>query len=160
MNVEMRPHAGGLSYEQFDVIAPGARAALQAMGKAVDDSGLEKGLTELIKLRVSQINGCAFCIQFHLNIARRLGVAAAKLDLVAAWRDAGVFSARELAAFAWAEHVTKLDDGEATERLRALLHAQFSEAEVVHLTVAIANINAWNRIAGTLHFPPPIPRSA
>ncbi|SOC85091.1 alkylhydroperoxidase AhpD family core domain-containing protein [Ensifer adhaerens] len=160
MDADARPHAGGISYEHFETIAPGARAALQAMGKAVDDSGLEKMLTELIKLRVSQINGCAFCIQFHLNIARRLGVAAAKLDLVAAWRDAGVFSERELAALAWAEHVTKLDDGETTEQLRASLRGHFSDDEIVHLTVAIANINAWNRIAGTLHFPPPIPRSA
>lgn len=160
MDADARPHAGGISYEHFETIAPGARAALQAMGKAVDDSGLEKMLTELIKLRVSQINGCAFCIQFHLNIARRLGVAAAKLDLVAAWRDAGVFSERELAALAWAERVTKLDDGETTEPLRASLRDHFSDDEIVHLTVAIANINAWNRIAGTLHFPPPIPRSA
>ena len=159
MNIDVTPHADGISYEQFEAIAPGARGALQAMGKAVDDSGLEKTLTELIKLRVSQINGCAFCIQFHLNLARRLGVAAAKLDLVAAWRDAGVFSARELAALGWAEHVTKLNHGEATEQLRASLHEHFSETEIVYLTVAIANINAWNRIAGTLHFPPPIPRS-
>lgn len=160
MNIDVTPHASGISYEQFEAIAPGARAALQAMGKAVDDSGLEKTLTELIKLRVSQINGCAFCIQFHLNLARRLGVAAPKLDLVAAWRDAGVFSPRELAALGWAEHVTKLEDGEATEQLRASLRDHFSETEIIHLTVATANINAWNRIAGTLHFAPPIPRSA
>jgi len=160
MNVEVTPHRAGLSYERFAEIAPAARLALQAMGKAVDDSSIEKTLTELIKLRVSQINGCAFCIQFHLNLARRIGVEAAKLDLVAAWRDAGVFSARELAALAWAEHVTALQDGEATERLRAALHDHFTEAETVHLTVAIANINAWNRIAGTLLFPPPLPRGA
>ncbi len=159
MNSEAMPQAGGLSYEQFELIAPGARSALLAMGKAVDESGLEKTLTELIKLRVSQINGCAFCVQLHLNVGRRLGLTAAKLDLVAAWRDAGVYSPRELAALAWAEHVTKLGDSDATVRLRAALDAHFSEAEVVHLTVAIANINAWNRIAATLHFPPPIPRS-
>ncbi len=160
MNSEAMPHAGRLSYEEFERIAPGARNALLAMGKAVDESGLEKSLTELVKLRVSQINGCAFCVQLHLNVARRLGVLAAKLDLIAAWRDAGVYSARELAALDWAEDVTKLRHGEAPGHLRAELDAHFSEDEVVHLTVAIANINAWNRIAATLHFPPPIPRSA
>lgn len=160
MNVEAVSHVSGLSYERFQELAPAARLALQAMGKAVDDSGLEKELTELLKLRVSQINQCAFCIQFHLNIARRLGVPGAKLDLVAAWRDAGIFSSRELAALAWAEHVTRLEQKAETARLYSSLHAEFAEEEIVHLTVAIANINAWNRIAGTLHFPPPLPRGA
>ncbi|MCD2176504.1 carboxymuconolactone decarboxylase family protein [Rhizobium sp. C1] len=160
MHSEAMPHAGGLSYDEFERIAPGARNALLAMGKAVDESGLEKSLTELVKLRVSQVNGCAFCIQLHLNVARRLDVAAPKLDLIAAWRDAGVYTPRELAALGWADAVTKLGEGEARGPLRAALDPHFSEDEIVHLTVAIANINAWNRIAATLHFPPPIPRSA
>ena len=147
-----------ISYEQFQSIAPASLAALLAMGKAVDDSGLEKELTELLKLRVSQINHCAFCVQFHLNIARRIGVDAVKLDLVAAWRDAGIYTPREMAALAWTERVTTLSLNQADERGHACLRDHFSEAETVHLTVAIANINAWNRIAGVLHFPPPAPQ--
>ncbi|MHB1670297.1 carboxymuconolactone decarboxylase family protein [Thiomonas sp.] len=115
-----------ISWDAFEHNLPTAPAALRALGKTVDDSGLDKRLTELIKLRVSQINGCAYCIQYHLNQARRLGVPDHQLDLVAAWRDAGVFTARECAA----------------------------------LTTAIATINAWNRIAGTLRFTPPIPSQA
>jgi AhpD family alkylhydroperoxidase len=89
-----------ISYETFQATATAARSALTALGKAVDEAGLDKALTELVKLRVSQINGCAFCTQFHLTTARQAGGDAAKLDLVAVWRDAGVFSARERAALA------------------------------------------------------------
>ena len=70
-----------MTFEEFEKIAPETRAALSALSKAVGDSGLDGGLTELIKIRASQINGCAFCVQFHLNLARKLGVAQAKLDL-------------------------------------------------------------------------------
>ncbi len=158
MNMAATPAEAGFSYERFQTIAPAALAALLAMGKAVDDSGLEKALTELVKIRVSQINGCAFCIQFHLQIARRIGIDAGKLDLVAAWRDADIYSARELAALAWAEQVTRLADPHSNDAAYAALHDHFSAEEVLNLTVAIANINAWNRIAGALHFPPPAAR--
>ena len=97
-----------VTYQAFGEVAPAAYAALVALGKAVDDHGLDKSLTELVKLRVSQINGCAFCVQHHLNVARRAGVSAAKLDLVVTWTDAGLFSARECAALAWAECLTAL----------------------------------------------------
>ncbi|MFT4021702.1 MAG: carboxymuconolactone decarboxylase family protein, partial [Acinetobacter sp.] len=110
MNITTTPTEAHFSYAGFQKISPAALAALLEMGKAVDDSGLEKTLTELVKIRVSQINGCAFCIQFHLQIARRIGIDAIKLDLVAAWRDVDVYSARELAALEWAEEVTRLAD--------------------------------------------------
>lgn len=145
----------GFSYERLQDVAPGALAALLAMGKAVDDSGLEKALTELVKIRVSQINGCAFCIQFHLQIARRLGIDGMKLDLLSAWRDAGQYSARELAALGWAEQVTRLADHQPDTSAYAALQEHFSADEIINLTIAIANINAWNRVAGALHFPPP-----
>src|ERR1700678_2152026 len=95
-----------MEFAEFDQKAPAARAALSALSKAVDDSGLEKALTELIKIRASQVNGCAFCVQFHLNAARKAGVSQTKLDLVAVWRDTGVFSAHERAALAWTEALT------------------------------------------------------
>lgn len=145
-------------YQTFTALAPAAYGALTTLGKTVDDAGLDKGLTELVKLRVSQINGCAFCVQHHLNVARRIGVAAVKLDLVAAWRDAGVFSDREAVALAWAEHLTNLPADDAGDHVYAAVREQFSEAETVFLTLAIGTINAWNRLGVGLRFPPPIPR--
>jgi len=147
------PH---LSYEAFEAIAPEAKAALLALGKSVADSGFDLALTELVKLRVSQINGCAFCVQFHLNIARRMHVGAAKLDLLTVWREAGLFSAREEAALAWAEHLTAMATASVPDSAYAMLRAHFSEAEAVQLSVAIGNVTAWNRIAGGLRFPPPV----
>lgn len=141
----------------FMDIAPGVRDALLAMGKAVAQSGLEPALIELAKVRASQINGCAYCTQLHINIARKQAVPAAKLDLLAVWREAGIFSARERAALAWTEALTDLAHRSVDAAVDAEVAAQFSEAELVVLTSAIANINAWNRIAGPLHFTPPEP---
>ena len=151
-----------MSYEAFstDAGAGAVQAALRAMSKAVEDSGLDKDLSELVKLRVSQINGCAFCVQIHLNFARRLAVPAAKLDLVAAWREAGVFSDRERAALAWAEVMTAMAPGAASDADYSALLRCFSESEAMYLTVAIAAINAWNRIGVALRFAPPIPARA
>jgi AhpD family alkylhydroperoxidase len=146
-----------IKQEDFYRIAPAARDALVALSKAVDDSGLEKTLTELLKVRVSQVNGCAFCVQFHLTLARRLGVAGAKLDLVAAWFDADIYTPRERAALAWAEALTHFDHGGAIDRAYADLQSVFSESEICFLSAAIANINAWNRIAIGLRFAPILP---
>jgi AhpD family alkylhydroperoxidase len=147
-----------IDYEEFARLAPAARAAMAALGKAVDDSGIDKGLSELIKLRASQINGCAFCLYMHLGAARRLGVAPEKIDLVGAWRDAGVFSARECAVLAWTEALTDVSRTGAPDEAHAALRDHFTEAEIAHLTVAVATINAWNRIAISLRFPPRIAR--
>lgn len=148
-----------LSYEVFAKTA--AHTALIALGKSVDESGLEKPLTELVKLRVSQINGCAFCVQFHLNIARKLGVSPEKLDLVAAWREAGVFSPREMAALAWAETLTGIAAARPpSDADYAAVLTEFSADEAMHLTVTIGTINQWNRIAVALRFAPPLPPKA
>ena len=149
-----------LTYEAFTKTAPAAHAALTALGRAVDESGLEKELTELVKLRASQLNGCAFCLQFHLNAARRLGVAREKLDLVAAWPDAGVFSPREMAALAWTEALTEMGAESTSDQAYAALLRHFNEREALFLTVAIGTINQWNRIAVALRFPPPVARAA
>lgn len=147
-----------MEYATFNQLAPEAAAALLALGTAVDRSGLEKELTELIKVRASQMNGCAFCTQFHLNIARQNNVAAEKLDLVAAWHDAPVFTPRERAALEWTEQLTSPPRGGASEEAYAELEAAFTTSEIAFLTAAIANINAWNRIAGGLRFTPPAAR--
>lgn len=141
----------------FEQVAPSVITSLRVLGKAVDDSGLEKQLTELLKLRASQLNGCAFCLQLHLNLARKLGLAQAKIDLVATWREAGVFSARERAALAWTEALTLMAQQHVTDALYTEVQAAFTKSESVYLTAAVGAINAWNRIAGALQFSPPVP---
>lgn len=149
-----------LTYQQFSKTAPAAQAALLAMGKAVEEAGLDKQLVELVKLRVSQINNCAFCLQIHLNVARRIGVPQEKLDLVATWEEAGIFSARERAALAWAEQLARLAGHSVSDESYAAAREHFSEDELLWLSVAIANINAWNRLGAAFRFAPPIPGRA
>ena len=147
-----------IEFAEFEKIAPEVRAALTALSKAVGDSGFDKTLIELIKIRASQINGCTFCVQFHLNLARKFGVPQTKLDLVAVWRDAGIFSARELAALAWTETLTHVTPSGVADEDFATARNEFDESELVFLTAAIASINAWNRIAMAFRFLPPIPQ--
>ncbi len=147
-----------MDFAEYNGFAPATSGALMALGKAVDDSGLEKPLTEMVKLRVSQLNGCAYCIQLHTNVARKLGVAAGKLDLITAWREAGIFSAREQAALAWAEALTLMAGRGVAEAAHAEAVSQFSRSELAFLTAAIANINAWNRLGAAFRFAPPIPK--
>ncbi|TFW03195.1 carboxymuconolactone decarboxylase family protein [Oxalobacteraceae bacterium OM1] len=146
-----------IDWADYNKLAPDAVTALRALGKAVDDSGLDKQLTELLKIRASQLNGCAFCLQFHLNVARKEGVLPIKIDLVATWADTDIFSARERAALAWAEALTKMGQQHIAESVYDELCAHFTPTEVAYLTASIASINAWNRIAGALGFTPPIP---
>ena len=146
-----------IDWKTFENIAPGIVTALRAIGKSVDDSGLDKSLTELIKLRASQLNGCAFCLQFHLNSARALHVPATKLDLLTTWREVDIFSARERAALEWTETLTLMAQQPIADLAYAEVRAHFSETETVFLTASISAINAWNRIAGSLRFAPPIP---
>ncbi|MEI9981739.1 MAG: carboxymuconolactone decarboxylase family protein [Edaphobacter sp.] len=143
---------------QFSRIAEGVSTALRAISKAVADSGLEPGLIELIKIRASQWNGCAFCTQFHLNVARKHNVPDTKLDLVAVWRDAGIFSTREKIALEWTEALTAITPDGISDELYADTIQEFGVAELAFLTSAIANINAWNRIATAYQFTPPIPQ--
>jgi AhpD family alkylhydroperoxidase len=147
-----------VSYQTFTKSAPTVYAGLSALGKALSESSLEKELVELIEIRASQINGCAFCLQFHLNSARKLRIGAEKLDLVTVWREAGVFSTRETAALAWTEELTVLDAHGPSDEAWATLREQFSEEEAILLTVAIGTINNWNRIGASLRFAPPILR--
>jgi AhpD family alkylhydroperoxidase len=142
-------------YEDFVARAPAVATALRELSKTAGEAGLDKRLVELIKVRASQLNGCAFCLQLHLNLARKLDVPAAKLDLVAAWREAGVFDERESAALAWTETLTRLGAESASDADYAALRAQFSEDEALFLTVAIGVINQWNRIGVALRFAPP-----
>ncbi|MEB0137832.1 MULTISPECIES: carboxymuconolactone decarboxylase family protein [unclassified Undibacterium] len=148
------PTTARISYEEFIRLAPDAYAALAAQGKAVDASGLEKSLTELLKIRASQINACAFCLQFHINLARKIGVATAKIDLAASWREAGVYSARERAALAWTEALCRISEGAPDDALYAATLEHFSPSELVYLSVSISTINQWNRLGAALRFTP------
>lgn len=144
----------GFSYSRLQQEHPAATAALGQFGQAIKDSGLSPQLTELVKVRASQKNGCAFCLQYHVNLARSLKVPQAQLDQLATWQESPLFSAAEKAALAWTEALTStpaLPDSVLMPSLRE----HFSEADCVHLTLAIAHINAWNRIAGPLGFTPP-----
>lgn len=149
-----------MDYQEFSRIAGEARTALVELGQAVEASGLDKGLAELVKLRASQINGCAFCLDLHLDWARQAGVEQRKIDLLPVWHEADVFSAPERAALAWTEALTRIEAGGPAASEAVDLQRHFSESEIVFLTVAIANINAWNRIAGPLRFSLPNRRSA
>lgn len=150
-------HAARQDWATFEKAAPAVITALRALGQAVDASGLEKPLTELIKLRASQLNGCAFCLQFHLNLARKLGLAPAKIDLVHVWEEVDLFTPRERAALAWTDALTRMGEAPPSDAVYAQLQAQFSASEIAFLSSAIAAINAWNRLAGGLRFAPPIP---
>ena len=111
-------------------------------------------MLELIKLRASQINGCAFCVQFHILQGESLGISADKLNLVVVWREAPLFSARERAALAWTEALTRLEGG-VSDEVHAQASAEFSETELVYLTSAIASINVWNRFGVAYRWTPP-----
>ena len=105
-------------YEDFKALAPDAFDAVTALGQAAAKAGIDKQLLELIKLRASQINGCAFCVQFHILQGERLGVPADKLNLVVVWRETPLFSARERAALAWTEALTLVAGASATRSMR------------------------------------------
>jgi AhpD family alkylhydroperoxidase len=145
-----------LTYDAFAKIAPVAQQSLIAMGRQADESGIDKHIVELVKLRVSQINNCAFCLQIHLNVSRKLGLPQEKLDLVATWEEAGIFSERECAALGWAETLTQLAGRSVPNQAYDAIRKHFSEEEVTFLSVSIATINAWNRLGAAFRFAPPI----
>src|SRR6187551_3412690 len=127
-------------YKDFQTQAPDVYSAVLAMGQIAAKAGLDKQLVELVKLRASQINGCAFCVQHHVLLSERIGVPVDKLHLVAVWREAPIFSPRERAALAWAEALTLLPDG-VSEDVYAEAAREFSETELMYLTSAVASIN-------------------
>jgi len=122
--------------------------AMRGLGKTVYASGLEHSLLVLVKMRVSQLNGCGYCLDMHSKDARAEGETEQRLYLLQVWREAShLYGERERAALAWAEAVTKLEHGEVPEAVYAQAAAQFNEAELAALTLAIVEINGWNRIS-------------
>ncbi|WOI31969.1 carboxymuconolactone decarboxylase family protein [Tritonibacter scottomollicae] len=119
-------------------------------------SGLDMTIIELVKLRASQINGCAFCIHMHTHDARKMGESEDRMHLLPAWRESTLYSAREQAALAWTEALTLVAETAAPDEDYALVEAQFSPREQVALTLLIGAINAWNRIAIGFRTPHPV----
>jgi AhpD family alkylhydroperoxidase len=146
-------------YKDFMTLAPDAYEIVRTLGQAAAKAGIDKPLLELVKLRASQINGCAFCVQFHILQAESLGVAVDKLNLVVVWREAPQFSARERAALAWTEALTTLTGG-VSDEVYAQASAEFSEKELTYLTSAIASINVWNRFGVAYRWTPPARQKA
>jgi len=131
----------------FAKASPAAYKALLGLENHVRESGLEHGLQELVKLRASQINGCGFCVDMHAKDARQAGETERRLYAVAVWRETPFFSARERAALAWTEALTRLSAQPALDADFLTLREQFSEREMVDLSLAISAINSWNRLA-------------
>ncbi len=128
-------------------VAPGAMNALYGVEKYLHTCGLPEKLLHLIKLRVSQINGCAYCIDMHSKDLRAAGDTEQRLYLLDAWHEAPFYTDRERAALAWAEAVTRITEGHVPDAVYEQARRQFSEAELVNLTLAVITINGWNRLA-------------
>jgi AhpD family alkylhydroperoxidase len=133
-----------LEYSKF---APEVLHSLYAIERHVHDSGIDIKLLHMIKLRASQINGCAFCIDMHWKDARAAGETEQRLYGLDAWRESPYYTERERAALEWAESVTLVSETHVPDDVYQRLRAQYSEKEVVDLTVAVGMINLWNRVA-------------
>lgn len=131
----------------YFTVLPEAVKAQMGVEIAINKLELEHSLIELMRLRASQINGCAFCVDMHTTDARKAGETERRLHAVAVWREAPFFSERERAALAWTEALTRIADTHAPDADYEALAAQFTEKEMVGLTLVITSINSWNRIA-------------
>lgn len=126
-------------------VPAGFRAMLGLQGY-VNNSGLEHSLIELVKMRVSQINGCAYCLDMHFKDATAAGETPQRLYLLDAWREVKLYSARERAALEWAESLTLISQNHAPDAVYAIAREQFSEQELANLSLAVVAINGWNRM--------------
>ncbi len=140
-----------LSYSK---VAPDGTELLRKLDRYVKTSGLEPDLLELVKLRASQINGCAFCIDMHTKDARGHGESEQRLYGLSAWRETPFYSDRERAALAWTEAVTRISEDGVPDDIYEEACQQFSEKELADLTFAVIAINGWNRLAISFRTPP------
>jgi len=128
-------------------VAPGAAKAMMGLEVYVRRCGLEHSLLELVKTRVSQINRCAYCIDMHTKDARAAGETEQRLYALSAWRETPFFTERERAALEWAEELTLISENDVPDELYTRVREQFSEEELMNLTLAVIAINGWNRLA-------------
>ncbi len=127
-------------------VAPGALHAMLGLQRYTQESGLEQPLLELVRIRASQINRCAYCLDMHTKDARAAGETEQRIYVLDAWREAPFYTPRERAALAWTEAVTRIGDG-VSEELYDSVREEFSDKELADLTLAIVTINGWNRLA-------------
>jgi AhpD family alkylhydroperoxidase len=139
---------------QFDKASPGLMQAMYGLEKYLRHCGLETGLLDLVRLRASQINGCAYCVDMHSKDLRAAGESNERLDSLVTWRESPYYTDRERAALAWTEAVTLISNDHVPDDIYAWARQQFDEGELVNLTAAVAAINAWNRFAISFRVPP------
>jgi AhpD family alkylhydroperoxidase len=132
---------------EYDKAAPGVLKAMWGLEHYVKKSGLEPSLLELVKMRASQVNGCAFCLDMHSKDARARGETEQRLYLLNAWRESPFYTDRERAALEWTEAVTLIANEHVPDDVYERARRQFSEEELVNLTMAVVAINGWNRLA-------------
>ncbi len=132
---------------EYAKAAPGALHVMLGLEKYVHESGLEPKLLELVKMRASQLNGCAYCLDMHSKDARAGGETEQRLYVLPAWREAPFYSPRERAALAWTEALTLISATDIGDALFAEVREHFNEKELVDLTMAVIAINGWNRLA-------------
>ena len=145
-----------IDYARMQSLIGPNTSALISISAAVKKSGLDPKIIELVKVRASQINGCAFCLNMHVVEAREIGETDARLHVLAAWRESPYFTQRERAALAWTEALTLVADSHVPDEIFAEASAEFDEIELAQLTSAIVTINAWNRIAVAYRFLHPV----
>jgi AhpD family alkylhydroperoxidase len=138
----------------YPTVAPHVLQAALTMSKAAHEHAPERELVELVNLRASQINGCAYCLDMHAKALRKMGVDQQKLDLLAAWRESPTFTERERAALAWTEAVTLVAGAGVPEDVYRCALSHFGEQGLVELTFVVTTINTWNRLNVAFHTPP------
>jgi AhpD family alkylhydroperoxidase len=131
----------------YGLVAPGVYDAMDALDRYIQDSGIERPLLLLAQLRASQINGCAYCLDMHWKDLRAAGEDEQRLYSLDAWRECPYYTGRERAALAWTESVTLVADGHVPDAVFDEARAHFGEKELADLTLAVAAINAWNRLS-------------
>ncbi|NLN31637.1 MAG: carboxymuconolactone decarboxylase family protein [Bacteroidales bacterium] len=134
--------------------APGALKGMLELEKYVHGSGLERSLYELVKIRASQINGCAYCLDMHTKDARKAGESEQRIYALSAWRETPFYTERERAALDWTEALTLISEDEVSDSLYKATLEHLNEEEIVALTMAIIAINGWNRLAISFRTPP------
>jgi AhpD family alkylhydroperoxidase len=137
----------------YAALAPDALRVLRGVEQYVKQSGLERSLLHLVKLRASYMNGCAYCVDMHTKEARAVGESEQRLYALPVWRETPFFTPRERTALAWTEAVTAIGEHDVTDELHAASLDQFTELELVNLTMAVIAINSWNRMATTFRAP-------
>jgi AhpD family alkylhydroperoxidase len=139
---------------EYKRAAPDMFKAWLQFDETVWSSSLDPALVDLIYIRVSMVNGCAYCVDSHTRDALKRGQSERRLFGLAAWRETAFFTPRERAALAWADAVTRLTDGDVSDEVFANVRAHFDDKQIMELTSAVVMINAWNRLGISMRLPP------